>query len=342
MGAQMLRGSGMLASRLYGNLFELPPHQRLTDLKIAAVLELVPESVARENCVLPVDDDGETITFVTANDTDIMLQDKLRFILNRNVRFIARDRDEILDAINFFYGQSEGECADSMLQEFTDTAIDFTETAALDEPDLLQAFGGRRQVRQPAARSRGRHASKSKNSSPSEPHAGRNGLMFYTVPEGKRVVAHRFDGKIDILDGPKRVWKGLTRFEPMKHFVAHPGQYLSIRFRDGGEETVMGPTELWQDPRQHESITVNDCLDLAAKEAVVVYGPAEETEQGRAGTSRRIVYGPGQFAPNPGEWLHRFSWHASHGGSRGEEKRPERAAVSQTLVNARPDVSRRP
>jgi hypothetical protein len=34
------------------------------------------------------------------------------------------------------------------------------------------------------------------------------------------------------------------------------------------------------------------------------------------------VYGPGQFAPQPGEWLHRFSWHASHGGSRGEEKRP--------------------
>ncbi len=322
MGAQMLRGSGMLASRLYGNLFELPPHQRLTDLKIAAVLDLVPESVARENGVLPVDDDGETITFVTANDTDIMLQDKLRFILNRNVRFITRDRDEVLDAINFFYGQSEGESADSMLQEFTDTTAAFTETAALDEPDLLQAFGGRRHVRQPTARSRGRQASKSKNSSPTESHAGRNGLMFYTVPEGKRVVAHRFNGKIDILDGPKRVWKGFTRFEPMKHFVAHPGQYLSIRFRDGGEETVIGPTELWQDPRQHESITVNDCLDLAAKEAVVVYGPAEQTEQGRAGTSRRIVYGPGQFAPNPGEWLHRFSWHASHGGSRGEEKRP--------------------
>ena len=34
----------------------------------------------------------------------------------------------ILEAINRYYGQIEGESADSMLQEFTDTAIDFTET----------------------------------------------------------------------------------------------------------------------------------------------------------------------------------------------------------------------
>ncbi len=34
----------------------------------------------------------------------------------------------ILEAINKHYGQVDGESADSMLQEFTDTAIDFTET----------------------------------------------------------------------------------------------------------------------------------------------------------------------------------------------------------------------
>ena len=34
----------------------------------------------------------------------------------------------ILEAINRYYGQFDGESADSMLQEFTDTAIDFTET----------------------------------------------------------------------------------------------------------------------------------------------------------------------------------------------------------------------
>lgn len=146
--------------------------------------------------------------------------------------------------------------------------------------------------------------------------------MFYTIAEGKRVLAHRANGKISILNGPRRVWKGFTRFEPMKHFVAHPAQYLSIRFHDGREETVVGPTQFWLDPREHESVEVHECLDLAAKEAVVVYGPADGEEEPSTGTSRRIFNGPGLFAPLPGEWLHRFSWHASHGGSRGEEKRP--------------------
>ena len=55
--------------------------------------------------------------------------DKLRFILNRQDRNRPwRPRESILEAINRYYGQVEGESADSMLQEFTDTAIDFTET----------------------------------------------------------------------------------------------------------------------------------------------------------------------------------------------------------------------
>ncbi|MFN5950727.1 MAG: ATPase, T2SS/T4P/T4SS family, partial [Pirellulaceae bacterium] len=37
-------------------------------------------------------------------------------------------KEHILEAINRYYGQVEGESADSMLQEFTDTQIDFTET----------------------------------------------------------------------------------------------------------------------------------------------------------------------------------------------------------------------
>ncbi|MCR4410985.1 MAG: ATPase, T2SS/T4P/T4SS family, partial [Thermoguttaceae bacterium] len=37
-------------------------------------------------------------------------------------------RDRILEAINRHYGQTIQESTDSMLQEFTDTAIDFTET----------------------------------------------------------------------------------------------------------------------------------------------------------------------------------------------------------------------
>ena len=142
-------------------------------------------------------------------------------------------------------------------------------------------------------------------------------MMFMTIAEGERMLAYRPNGKIDVLQGPRRIWKGMTQFARMQHFVAHPAQYLSIRFRDGREDTVVGPAEVWLDPRIHESIEVRHCLELAAKEAVVVYGAGEGAE-----TSRRIVHGPALFAPRPGEWLHHFSWHASHGGSRGAEKRP--------------------
>ena len=64
----------------------------------------------------------------TQPSKDLETFDKLRFILNRRIEPVLAPRDAILEAINRHYGQSVGESADSMLQEFTDTAIDFTET----------------------------------------------------------------------------------------------------------------------------------------------------------------------------------------------------------------------
>ena len=49
-----------------------------------------------------------------------------------------------------------------------------------------------------------------------------------------------------------------------------------------------------------------------------------------AAITRRIEYGPCLFVPQPGEWLHTFSWHASQGGHLGVEKMP-RGLVFQKL-----------
>ncbi len=65
---------------------------------------------------------------VVSDPNDLDTLDKLRFILNCKVDIALAPREHIIDAINRHYGQTEGESADSMLQEFTDTAIDFTET----------------------------------------------------------------------------------------------------------------------------------------------------------------------------------------------------------------------
>ncbi|WP_372724615.1 ATPase, T2SS/T4P/T4SS family [Novipirellula sp.] len=93
------------------------------------VIELIPESVARENGVMPLSESGGTLTVLVSDPTDLETVEKLRFILNRNIQTMIASPDAILQSINLHYGQVEGESADSMLQEFTDTAIDFTETS---------------------------------------------------------------------------------------------------------------------------------------------------------------------------------------------------------------------
>ena len=98
------------------------------------VIELVPESVARENVILPMDEDEESLQVIVSDPLDLETFDKLRFILNRKIEIALAPRDQISEAINRYYGQMEGESTDSMLQEFTDTAIDFTET----EDDTLE------------------------------------------------------------------------------------------------------------------------------------------------------------------------------------------------------------
>ena len=65
---------------------------------------------------------------IVSDPLDLDTFEKLRFILNRKVEIALAPRENILEAINRHYGQIEGQSADSMLQEFTDTAIDFTET----------------------------------------------------------------------------------------------------------------------------------------------------------------------------------------------------------------------
>src|SRR5688572_4553028 len=102
----------------------------LTEVTIPEpIIELVPESVARENVILPLAEEEDALKVIVSDPYDIDTVEKLRFILNRRIEIALAPREKILEAINKYYSQIEGESADSVLQEFTDTAIDFTETA---------------------------------------------------------------------------------------------------------------------------------------------------------------------------------------------------------------------
>ena len=101
----------------------------LTQVEIPErVIELMPEAVARENNVIPLDETDRGIKVLMSDPEDVDTVEKLRFILNRDITVALATRSAIALGINRKYGQVEGESADSVLQEFTDTAIEFTVT----------------------------------------------------------------------------------------------------------------------------------------------------------------------------------------------------------------------
>lgn len=82
-----------------------------------AVLELVPESVARENLVLPLDLQRNTLLFATTDPHNDDTAQKLQFILNKHIVLVTAAHGEVLDRINHLYGQSETESVDSVSYE---------------------------------------------------------------------------------------------------------------------------------------------------------------------------------------------------------------------------------
>jgi hypothetical protein len=301
-----------------------------------AVLELVPESVARENQIVPLALDGETLTVAAADAKNLLVADKLSFLLNKKVRLVRYPAAAIRDAIDRLYGHTETESVDSLLCEFEDSAPDFRHPPAPQSPPA-RMFAAAALAGTPAfVRSMVEYKKGLKGVEDDEddetttgellpgedttPDYGSETMWYYTVEEGQRALMVRRDGSMEVVVGPRRVWKGSRRFEKMRHFVAHPGEFLVVRFRDGRQEHLAGPTDVWFDPRVHEHVARQDALQLAAKEAVIVY-----TRTGN-GVSRRIVFGPTLFVPAPGEWLHTFQWHGSEGGSQGAKK------VSKGLV----------
>jgi hypothetical protein len=308
----------------------------------AEVLELVPESLARENRAVPISVEGETLTVATVDPDDVALADKLTFVLARKIRLVPASPAEISEFIGHYYGEAggESESVGSMLQEFN---VSESEPDTIDTDDASEVFAvaSRAPLGSHGASRRGGLAPAGglRHRVPAGPRPspgirgldtirplGGLGVFTYVVEEGQHALMRRPDGTMEVLAGPRRVWRGRNTFHPMEHYVAHPGEYLIVRYRDGRQEHRPGPTEVWFDPRVHQEVAREDALQLAAKEAVVVYS----SKEGTGLVQRRIEHGPTLFMPRPGEWLHTFSWHASEGGSQGIRKVP-RGLVFQKL-----------
>ena len=83
------------------------PFVELREIEIpASVIELVPESLARENIVMPLSQESGSIRVIMHDPMDFETIDKLRFVLNREIEVSLAPKDSIVEAINKYYGSA--------------------------------------------------------------------------------------------------------------------------------------------------------------------------------------------------------------------------------------------
>lgn len=319
------------------------------------VLALVPVHVAMSHTVFPLRLNGETLTLASADPVNIAARDTLGFLLNKKISLVPASRDDIFTAITTYYTQeSDGYelVADTMSSvdrltsmyqasparmRVSAAAAPRAATMRLDEMprrrslnplanlgrNLVEFKSGMQGLDEhsemanvPDYTRLAQPALTGPNGEDNTPRYGRIDMFFETVEDGQRSLLIHENGRMDIVVGPSRVFTWGKRLLAMKHFVAHPGEFLVVRNRDGKQQHLTGPADVWFDPRVHEQVTRQDALQLAAKEAVIVYRRPADADT----VTRRIVYGPTVFVPEPGEWLHTFAWHGSEGGSTGQRK----------------------
>jgi type IV pilus assembly protein PilB len=71
-----------------------------------AVIEKVPESVARENVIIPLMETNGILQIVMSDPSDYETLLKLQFILNKSIQPVLAPKEQIVEAINRHYRAS--------------------------------------------------------------------------------------------------------------------------------------------------------------------------------------------------------------------------------------------
>ena len=101
------------------------------DISLEAI-EAVPKSIAQQHSLVPIELSEEgVLTVAISNPFDLYAMDNLRFLLNADVRCVLAPRDQVLEAVDRYYGIEES-TVDNMLQEFTDSDIGYDQATGED------------------------------------------------------------------------------------------------------------------------------------------------------------------------------------------------------------------
>jgi uncharacterized protein (TIGR02996 family) len=100
----------------------------------AELIDQVPGSVAHENLILPLLRERDTLWIGMSNDKDLDLQQKLQFILNRDIIPVVMQAEDLREAINHHYPDATwADASECVLTEFVSLGID---PGRLPEDDL--------------------------------------------------------------------------------------------------------------------------------------------------------------------------------------------------------------
>lgn len=89
-------------------------------------LEKVPEDLAREHKIIPIEFDNGQLTIAMCDPLDLYTLDNLRFVVNCQVECVLATRQAIDDALTKYYGVRESDL-DEAVQEFTQSNVTFVE-----------------------------------------------------------------------------------------------------------------------------------------------------------------------------------------------------------------------
>lgn len=104
----LIRGDYASGEQVYRAMAEQHgvAYVNLSEVKIPrSVIATVPESVARENVILPLAEEDGSLTLIVSDPLNFELLEKLRFILNRRIEIALAPKDSIVAAINRVYSR---------------------------------------------------------------------------------------------------------------------------------------------------------------------------------------------------------------------------------------------
>jgi hypothetical protein len=137
-----------------------------------------------------------------------------------------------------------------------------------------------------------------------------------TIKDGEAAAVWNNRGVHTQIIGPRRLQLFFSTIRFLTRHKAEAHQYLVVKYRDGRVEHIRGPSEIYENPAFHDSVSVQGGTFLSSSDFIVVQKYGSEIESKHTSSNECIeitsnlheIHGPKLFIPSPSDYVHEFSW----------------------------------